>query len=89
MTDPDTAEAVTRLAREEGGRVTAILAHRYADLDLADESVQDALVEALGTWPTRGVPDNPAAWLLTATRPSTGCVVRRAPRAAPAPWPLT
>ena len=82
MTDPDTAEAVTRLAREEGGRVTAILAHRYADLDLADESVQDALVEALGTWPTRGVPDNPAAWLLTVARNKALDRLRRTTSAA-------
>ena len=82
MTDPDTAEALTRLAREDGGRVTAILARRYADLDLADESVQDALVEALGTWPDRGVPDNPAAWLLTVARHKALDRLRRTTSAA-------
>ncbi len=68
MTDPDSADAVTRLAREEGSRVTAILAARFGDLDLADESVQEALVEAVATWPDRGVPDNPPGWLLTVAR---------------------
>lgn len=58
-------EAVTRLAREESGRVLALLANRLGDLDLADESVQDALVEAL-SWTV--VPDNPAAWLYTVAR---------------------
>jgi RNA polymerase sigma-70 factor (ECF subfamily) len=64
---PDKAisDAVTRLAREESGRVLAILANRLGDLDLADESVQDALVEAL-SWTV--VPDNPAAWLYTVAR---------------------
>jgi RNA polymerase sigma-70 factor (ECF subfamily) len=58
-------EAVTRLAREESGHVLALLAHRFGDLDLADEAVQDALTEALG-W--SAVPDNPSAWLYTVAR---------------------
>ncbi|CAN5142581.1 sigma factor [soil metagenome] len=41
----------------------ALLAARFGDLDLADESVQDALVQAVETWPTQGIPDNPAGWL--------------------------
>lgn len=63
-----TGEALTRLAREESGRVLALLARRFGDLDLADESVQDALTEAARTWPQRGVPDNPAGWLLAVAR---------------------
>jgi RNA polymerase sigma-70 factor (ECF subfamily) len=65
---PDVDAALTRVAREEGGRVLALLARRFGDLDLADEAVQDALVEAARTWPDRGVPDNPAAWLLSVAR---------------------
>jgi RNA polymerase sigma-70 factor (ECF subfamily) len=84
-------EAVTRLARGDGGRVTALLATRFGDLDLADESVQDALVEAVSSWPACGVPDNPAAWLLTVARNKAvdrlrreGARRRRALRAADA-----
>ncbi|GAA4697938.1 RNA polymerase sigma factor [Nocardioides conyzicola] len=61
-------DALTRLSREESGRVLALLAGRLGDLDLADEAVQDALVEAVRTWPTQGVPDNPAGWLMTVAR---------------------
>jgi RNA polymerase sigma-70 factor (ECF subfamily) len=61
----EVTEAVTRLAREESGHVLALLTHRFGDLDLADEAVQDALVEALA-WTT--VPDNPAAWLYTVAK---------------------
>lgn len=68
MSDP-VADAVTRLARQDGGRMVAILARRFGDLDVADESVQDALMEAVQAWPGTGVPDNPAGWLRTvATR---------------------
>jgi len=68
VSDP-VADAVTRLAREDSGRMVAILARRFGDLDVADESVQDALMEAVQAWPGTGVPDNPAGWLRTvATR---------------------
>lgn len=63
--DPAVSFAITRLAREEGGHVLALLAARFGDLDLADESVQDALLQAVETWATSGIPTNPAGWLYT------------------------
>jgi RNA polymerase sigma factor (sigma-70 family) len=38
------------------------------DVGLAEELAQDALVSALEHWPRSGVPDNPAAWLVTAAK---------------------
>jgi RNA polymerase sigma-70 factor, ECF subfamily len=64
----EVSDAVTRMAREESGRVLALLARRFGDIDLADEAVQEALIEAASTWPTRGVPSNTAGWLLTVAR---------------------
>lgn len=61
------ADAVSRLAREESGRVLALLTRRFRDLDAADDAVQDALVTALSAWQA-GIPDNPAAWLYTVAR---------------------
>lgn len=43
----------------------ALLAARLNDVDLADDSVQDALVTALSTWTRDGVPANPPGWLYT------------------------
>lgn len=51
------------LAREDAGRVMALLAKRFGDLEVADDAVQDALIEATQTWLRRGVPSNPAGWL--------------------------
>jgi len=34
-----------------------------AHLDVAEETVQEAMLRALQTWPYHGVPENPAAWL--------------------------
>jgi RNA polymerase sigma-70 factor (ECF subfamily) len=45
-----------------------VLARILGDLDRAEEAVQDAFVVALERWPERGVPDNPAAWIVTAAR---------------------
>lgn len=70
--------AIVQLAREESGRVIALLAHRFGDLDLADESVQDALLEALEVWPVRGIPSNPPAWLYTVARNKAIDRLRRA-----------
>jgi RNA polymerase sigma-70 factor (ECF subfamily) len=67
--DAQAESAVTDVFREQAGRVTAALIRRFRDFDLAEESVQDALVAALETWPSEGVPERPTAWLTTvATR---------------------
>ena len=68
MTRFEVETAITRLAREESGRVLALLARRFGDLDLADEAVQDALVTAVRVWNESGVPDNPPAWLYAVAR---------------------
>ena len=36
--------------------------------DLAEEAVQDAFEQALRTWPERGLPNNPGAWITTTAR---------------------
>ncbi len=46
-------------------------------LTLAEDVVQDALARALQTWPFYGVPDNPAAWIMRASRNLAIDVVRR------------
>jgi RNA polymerase sigma-70 factor (ECF subfamily) len=38
------------------------------DFDLAEEAVQEAFAEALRTWPSRGIPRNPGAWITTTAR---------------------
>lgn len=68
-----TAEApahavLARVAREDVGRLVAALTRVVGDFDLAEELVQEAIVSALERWPTDGVPDVPAAWLLTTAR---------------------
>jgi RNA polymerase sigma-70 factor (ECF subfamily) len=65
---PDAHTVVDRLFREEQGRAVATLIRVLGDFDLAEEAVQDAFITALETWPDRGVPDNPGAWITTTAR---------------------
>jgi RNA polymerase sigma-70 factor, ECF subfamily len=59
------AAAVERVFREEYGRVIASLVRRFGDIDVAEDAAGEALVAALETWPTSGVPPNPGGWLTT------------------------
>ena len=51
--------------RHEYGRLVAMLVRRVGmpHLDAVEDAVQSALLAALETWTTGGVPDNPSAWL--------------------------
>ena len=61
-------EALDRIFREEHGLVLASLVRFFRDLDLAEESLQDAVTTALQAWTADGIPDHPAGWLLTVAR---------------------
>ena len=63
---PDTALADA--VREETAQLVMSLHRLVGDLDLAEEAVQEAVVEALQAWRRGGVPDRPGAWLHTAAR---------------------
>lgn len=62
------ADRVEALLRSDGPRLVAALARRYRDVEGAEEAVQEAALRALSTWPTRGIPDRPGAWLFTVAR---------------------
>jgi RNA polymerase sigma-70 factor (ECF subfamily) len=62
------ARAVSTAARDSYGRLLALLAAAANDLPAAEDALADAFERALRTWPSRGVPDNPDAWLLTVAR---------------------
>jgi RNA polymerase sigma-70 factor (ECF subfamily) len=61
-------KAAERIARESYGRLLALLAVRTRDVAGAEDALADAFAAALRTWPDRGVPANPDAWILTAAR---------------------
>ena len=63
-----THRAIEAVWRIESAKIIAYLARMVRDVGLAEEFAQDALVTALEQWPAKGVPDNPAAWLMTTAR---------------------
>ncbi|PTU56479.1 RNA polymerase subunit sigma-24 [Sphaerisporangium cinnabarinum] len=63
--------------RTEWGRVLGAVARSTGDLDLAEESAQEAFAAALRTWGRDGVPERPGAWLTTTARRHAIDVLRR------------
>lgn len=64
----DAHRAAEEVARTSYGRLVAYLASRSHDVAAAEDALAEAFAKALETWPRRGVPDRPEAWLLTVAR---------------------
>jgi RNA polymerase sigma-70 factor, ECF subfamily len=52
--------------RQESGRIIAGLIRICGSFDRAEEAMQEAFASALASWPERGTPQNPAAWITAA-----------------------
>lgn len=79
VSSQDVSQVVEHLFRHEWGKMVAILTRIFGveNLTLAEDVVQEALSRALQTWPFYGVPENPAAWIMRASRNLALDVVRR------------
>jgi RNA polymerase sigma factor (sigma-70 family) len=64
----DTQKAIEAVWRIESTRLIAGIARVTRDIGIAEELAQDALVAALERWPDEGIPEKPAAWLMTAAK---------------------
>lgn len=75
----EVSQVVEHLFRHEGAKMVATLTGIFGveHLNLAEDVVQEALARALQTWPFYGVPQNPAAWIMRASRNLALDVVRR------------
>src|SRR5579871_6706515 len=75
----DVSHVVEHLFRHESAKMVATLTGIFGleHLTLAEDVVQEALSRALQTWPYYGVPRNPAAWIMRASRNLALDVVRR------------
>ncbi|HEV8618103.1 MAG TPA: sigma-70 family RNA polymerase sigma factor [Candidatus Udaeobacter sp.] len=78
--DPkEVSQLVEHLFRHEAGKMVATLTRIFGieHWNLAEDVVQEALSRALQTWPYRGVPENPSAWIMRASRNLALDVIRR------------
>ena len=62
----DTKAAVESVFREQSGRIVATLIRISRSFDAAEEAMQEAFAAALASWPVKGIPENPAAWITAA-----------------------
>jgi RNA polymerase sigma-70 factor (ECF subfamily) len=81
---PEQAEAkagriVEHLFRQEAGKIIASLTGAFGlrYLELAEDALQEALLEALRRWSYGNLPPNPAAWLMQVAQNRALDVVRR------------
>ena len=72
----DSAWIEVALTASRPQAVAALLRH-FRDLDLAEEAFQEASLRALRTWPRKGPPRDPTAWLVFVGRNVAIDVVRR------------
>jgi RNA polymerase sigma factor (sigma-70 family) len=72
-------ETTDHLFRHEAGRMVSVLTRIFGvhNLALAEDVVQDAFCRALEVWSFRGVPENPAAWLMAAAKNRAFDILRR------------
>jgi len=65
---PDIHKTIEAVWKIESTRLIAGIARVTRDIGIAEELAQDALIAALERWPQEGIPDKPAAWLMTAAK---------------------
>lgn len=63
-------ELIPHLFRIEFGRITAVLCRFFgmANIGMAEDITSETFLAALSTWPYKGVPQNPQAWLYTVAK---------------------
>ena len=73
------SQLVEHLFRHESAKMIATLTRIFGieHLSLAEDVVQEALSRALETWPYRGIPEKPSAWIIRASRNLALDVIRR------------
>jgi len=79
VTTAQLSERIGRIYADGWSRIVAtMIRFTGGDWDLAEECAQEAFAQALVTWPTSGVPDQPLAWLTTTARRRAIDRIRRA-----------
>ena len=77
MTVSDTHRAIEAVWRIESARIIAALTRMTGDVGAAEDLAQDAMLAALETWPEKGIPNRPGAWLMAAAKRRAIDLLRR------------
>lgn len=59
-------DSIDHLFRQSAGQMVSILARKFgvANIELIEDSVQDAMIAAMKSWPYAGIPEKQFAWLM-------------------------
>lgn len=70
---------VDHLFRHESGKLVSVLTRIFGseNIDLAEDVVQDSLLEAINQWTYKGVPDNPSGWLFRVAKNKALNIINR------------
>lgn len=65
--------------RKDSGNLVAVLTKIFgtSNMEMAEDVVQDAMVEALKHWEANGIPDNPSAWLMRTAKNKALNIIKR------------
>jgi len=63
-------EIIPHLFRTEYSKITAVLCKLFGigNIEIAEDIASEAFLAAVETWPYRGIPPNPVAWLYTVAK---------------------
>lgn len=63
-------DLIPHLFRTEFGRITAVLCKLFGfeNINIAEDITSETFLAALDTWPYKGIPENPQAWLYTVAK---------------------
>jgi RNA polymerase sigma factor (sigma-70 family) len=64
MSAVDVGRTVEAVWRMESARIVGALTRMLRNVGLAEEVAQDAMLQALESWPADGLPERPGAWLM-------------------------
>src|SRR5687767_4943747 len=77
--DKNIVNLVDHFFRHESGKLTSVLTRVFGphNIELAEDVVQDSILEALNTWTFTGIPKNPVGWLYKVARNKAINIVNR------------
>ena len=72
-------ELIPRLFRTEFRKITAVLCKYLGveNIEVAEDLASDTFLTALETWPYKGIPENPEAWLYAVAKNKTRNLINR------------
>lgn len=75
-------QTIDHLFRHESGKLIAVLTKVFGphNIELAEDVVQDTLLQAMHSWKMNAVPGNPTAWLFTVAKNKAIDIIRKEKR---------